>query len=103
MKRLSTGLRTGLLTKEQLLLAPYFPSHALILLKYAPHHDERAMRKTSESIPRPPGLEEPCEDIDAGESVATSHPPATRSLPMPSFGGKRTPAPTVGSGDRVPA
>merc|ERR1719424_1351033 len=41
MKRLGSGLRTGLYAKEQLLLKPYFPNHALLLVKYTPHRDER--------------------------------------------------------------
>jgi len=39
LKRLASGLRTGLLAKEQLLLTPYFPNHALLLLKYVAHRD----------------------------------------------------------------
>jgi len=42
MKRLASGLRTGLQAKEQLLLEPYFPKHVLLLLKYATHRDERS-------------------------------------------------------------
>ncbi|CAE8641230.1 unnamed protein product, partial [Polarella glacialis] len=35
LKALPNGLRTGLRAKEQLLLTPYFPNHAWLLLKYA--------------------------------------------------------------------
>lgn len=41
MKRLTSGLRTGLQAKEQLLLEPYFPKHVLLLLKYSNRRDER--------------------------------------------------------------
>ncbi|CAE8599872.1 unnamed protein product [Polarella glacialis] len=57
MKRFTSGLRTGLLAKEQLLLSPYFPSHALLLLKYAMHLDDFTMNLTKNKFPLPPGLE----------------------------------------------
>ncbi|CAE8693955.1 unnamed protein product [Polarella glacialis] len=57
MKRLTSGLRTGLLAKEQLLLSPYFPSHALLLLKYAMHWDDFTRKLTKNKFPLPPGLE----------------------------------------------
>lgn len=44
MKRFRCGKRTGLLSKELLLLQPHFANRALLLLKYATHCDERSRK-----------------------------------------------------------
>jgi len=75
MKRLSNGQRTGLMAKEQLLLAPYFPNHGLVLLKYALHRGERhgaavGAKISSTESSAPPQMQ----------------PPSRKTMPMPSFG-----------------
>merc|ERR1719476_295963 len=76
MKRLSNGRRTGLMAKEQLLLTPYFPNHALVLFKYTSHRDER------HGVPV--GL-----TLNSTESSASPQmqPPSHKTMPLPSFGG----------------
>lgn len=98
MKRLKSGLRTGLLAKEQLLLTPYFANHFLLLLRYAARRDERGSR-SAKKMPVPPGLEIDGDMSQRGAPAngASSHPaPSSTSLPMPlfggSFGGKKPPA-----------
>jgi len=83
LKKLPSGPRTGLVAKEQLLLAPYFPNHALLLLKYFLHRDARSSKTTKKSIPSPPGLPFPSEGAPPDE-----RPPSSGSVPVPSFAPK---------------
>lgn len=103
MKRLTSGLRTGLFAKEQLLLTPWFPNHALLLLKYAAHRDERTQKVPRRKFPLPPGLEV-ARDVPeraAGSEdpppkptpVPGTKPPINNAIPMPSFKGRGPPAP----------
>lgn len=85
MKRLPGGQRTGLLAKEQLLLAPFFPNRALLLLKYAGHRDERGRKSTKKKVPAATGgngleYDEICEEISLGH-----RPPSAVSMPVPAF------------------
>lgn len=41
MQRHSDGRATGLVAREQMPLAPYFPNHALLVMKYDPQREER--------------------------------------------------------------
>jgi len=59
------------MAKEQLLLTPYFPNHALVLLKYASHRDERHGAKISSTESSAPPQRQP---------------PSYKTMPMPSFG-----------------
>lgn len=69
-KRHPTGLRTGLLAKEQLLLTPYFTGHAMLLLKYIAHRDG-TMATSKKKIPVPSPVAEP--------------PPGSKTVPLPTF------------------
>jgi len=84
MKRLPSGTRTGLLAKELLLLAPYFPGHALLVLKYMTHDDSR-LRASGRSHAAH-GLE------GSDSSAAPARPPKTQSMPVPSFLKRDVPA-----------
>mmetsp|Transcript_41644 Transcript_41644/g.114888 ORF Transcript_41644/g.114888 Transcript_41644/m.114888 type:complete len:618 (-) Transcript_41644:90-1943(-) len=85
MKRLASGLRTGLYPTEQLDLAPYFPKHALLLMKYDASKDECFGKTPPSKIKCPPGLDgERCAPaIDPSDALGPSIP--AESMPMPSF------------------
>jgi len=94
MKRLTSGLRTGLSAKEQLLLGPYFPNHAVLLLKYSAHRDQRVYQGGSGSrsrrkFPVPPGLEENNSGTSATEN---DFPPGHPGMVQPSLGDMPVPA-----------
>lgn len=80
MNKMQSGVRTGLLAKEQLPLKPYFKNHVLLLLKYVAHLDER--RREQSMLGPPPGLE--MSSVEALPPCAPSK-PSTRQMPMPSF------------------
>jgi len=88
MKWLNGGLRTGLIAKEQLALLPWFPNHALLVLKYTVHRDERR-RRVSKEVIAPPGL------VEAQEE---NQPLAPQAMPVPAFLGSGP-----GPGRRSPA
>jgi len=85
MKRLRSGLRTGLQAKEQLLLTPYFPNHALLLMKYVANSDsnKKASKRSAAAASQGADGEEA-----AGPRVQEDRPPSTATMPLPSFGGK---------------
>jgi len=96
LKRLASGLRTGLLAKEQLLLTPYFPNHALLLLKYVAHRDACGGVPSKKKMAAPPGL---ASGSAADSPSGPQRPPGIGALPMPSFATKfGVPAPDGGSG-----
>lgn len=70
LKRLGGRVRTGLYAKEQLLLTPFFPDHALLLLKNYSHRDERHGKVAKKWFSPPPGLEDMCtgQEIVEGEA-----------------------------------
>eukprot|EP00439_Symbiodinium_sp_Y106_P034643 s3021_g4.t1 len=68
---------------EQLALLPWFPNHALLVLKYTVHRDERR-RRVSKEVIAPPGLE--------------NQPLAPQAMPVPAFLGSGP-----GPGRRSPA
>jgi len=86
MKWLKSGLRTGLVAKEQLALTPWFPNHALLLLKYLTHRDERR-KKVQKDFPMPPGLKDEPEKLKRPERHTSQmhQPPPDASMPVPSF------------------
>lgn len=89
MKRLKSGIRTGLLAKEQLLLTPYFANRFLLLLRYAARRDERG-QKSAKKMSAPPGLEiGPNQDTqtngDQPAASSSSTAPTGSAMPLPSF------------------
>lgn len=118
MKRLKSGLSTGLSAKEQLLLTPFFPNHALLLLKYVAHRDACSKKAVSRNVACPPGFTA-LDSAHAASSASASasgmapvsalatcsapaapgeedHPPSANAMPVPSFGGKfKMPAPAA--------
>eukprot|EP00931_Biecheleriopsis_adriatica_P038054 TRINITY_DN21825_c0_g1_i2.p1 TRINITY_DN21825_c0_g1~~TRINITY_DN21825_c0_g1_i2.p1 ORF type:complete len:705 (-),score=113.73 TRINITY_DN21825_c0_g1_i2:48-2138(-) len=100
MKWLANGHRTGLVAKEQLDLAPWWPNHSLLLLKYDRYKDEPRKRvakanmsKSEEGSAAEPGEHPVCQ------------PPAACAMPVPAFVGSSAPGPskTVSSGILEPA
>jgi len=109
MKRLGTGHRTGLFAKEQLLLGPYHPEHAMLLLKYMHHRDQRhrngdtrilqkVKRDRSQRDSRREragnvigalrgSADEDSGLVNAALQPAEQAPPSQGDIPMPSFGG----------------
>lgn len=103
MKRLSSGLRTGLSVKEQMNLTPYFNNRALLLLKYAPKKNERLSQGSRQRVPAPPGLHEQVE-VDGGQRSDGRKPEGSPSAAVPSapptratalFGAPELPNPSV--------
>jgi len=81
MKRLTSGMRTGLQAKEQLLLEPYFPKHVLLLLKYATHRDERSGKVSTD---RRQAAEELAKERNGGggSASATSTSASLTAVPL---------------------
>lgn len=92
LKRLRSGLRTGLLAKEQLFLMPFFPNHALLLLKYLTHRDssgKKSSTKRAVGPPMPMASGSSAEHVDASPPASSSSaPPMASIMPVPSFGGR---------------
>eukprot|EP00443_Scrippsiella_acuminata_P038378 CAMPEP_0115185164 /NCGR_PEP_ID=MMETSP0270-20121206/9330_1 /TAXON_ID=71861 /ORGANISM="Scrippsiella trochoidea, Strain CCMP3099" /LENGTH=366 /DNA_ID=CAMNT_0002598259 /DNA_START=285 /DNA_END=1383 /DNA_ORIENTATION=+ len=84
LKKFPNGPRTGLVAKEQLLLTPYFPNHALLLLKYVAHRDassSSSSKMTKKKVVS--GLAPP-----SGSALPNERPPSSGSVPVPSFAPK---------------
>lgn len=91
MKMLPDGRRTGLHAKEHLLLPLYFPDHALLLLKYSRHRDERrgdVVRRSRSSADK-----DRDRSAASGAEAKRTPAPSTKELPVPKFG----------TGDSLPA
>lgn len=83
IKRLKSGLRTGLLAKELLRLTPYFHNDVLLLMKYVAHHDQRTRKCTRKKNLQPAVPDDEGEEVE-GVLVGET-PPSSSSMPMPSF------------------
>lgn len=104
MKLVNELAKLGLLAKEQLALTPWFPNHALLLLQYALHRDERqAISRESYKVP---GSAEGKERrlVKEGRSKEKSHrPPSALSMPVPSFGTTKNTLGPVGAPSKPPS
>eukprot|EP00929_Paragymnodinium_shiwhaense_P117887 TRINITY_DN8935_c0_g1_i1.p1 TRINITY_DN8935_c0_g1~~TRINITY_DN8935_c0_g1_i1.p1 ORF type:complete len:890 (+),score=239.02 TRINITY_DN8935_c0_g1_i1:128-2797(+) len=108
MKKLGSGVSTGLTAKEQLMLMPFFTNRTLLVMRYSLLRDERMRKLTKRNIMLPPGLDpggvQPAQLVEGlavpppGDAlVAAKMAPNTASMPVPAFGGK------FGGGKPAPA
>jgi len=100
MNRLSNGTQSGLMAKEQLILVPHFPNHALLLLKYA-HHRAEGHVGSSKSSTRPKKESSSKEQKELKEQKLQQKqqqqlppPPTHEAVPLPSFGAGKVVAAT---------
>eukprot|EP00928_Gymnodinium_smaydae_P070265 TRINITY_DN54147_c0_g1_i1.p1 TRINITY_DN54147_c0_g1~~TRINITY_DN54147_c0_g1_i1.p1 ORF type:complete len:751 (+),score=119.28 TRINITY_DN54147_c0_g1_i1:247-2253(+) len=86
MKKLSSGIRTGLSPKEHLILSPHFEDRTLLVMKYNSQKDERRRKMTKKHFPSPPGLADKTSDQSGDETTKQSvAAPSATSMPVPSF------------------